>query len=245
MNNQISIESIVFSWGNLSDICRQIITMPAPKKEARIVLPCSLNDLAQRAKSAHMKSAYGQVDVFLPDGMPLVWMLRSRGLRTDRIYGPDLMFTILRSKKAMHFRHVFYGSSKETLNVLRGKIKRLGIQGKCLFISPPYRSLTNREEHDFVSQIRAFKPAFLWIGISSPKQIMLAASWKKKLPGITIFCVGAAFDILAGTVPQAPPPMQRMGLEWLFRLMVRPQKLWKRYLVEIPVFLAKRILVRR
>lgn len=85
--------------------------------------------------------------------------------------------------------------------------------------------------------IRRSKTTVLWIGLSSPKQVQLALRWRSKLPGVSIMCVGAAFDFVAQAKPSAPQWMKQLGLEWLFRLVTEPQRLWKRYLVDVPVFL--------
>lgn len=232
------VNKLEVTVGSLENICQNILRY---KKKKRVILPCSLNDLTWVEKSRAINDAYKKIDMLLPDGMPLVWAIRLKGKKTDRIYGPTLMTELLRITQDSS--HVFFGSSNETLQKLKQKlIKRypkINITGT---ISPPYRALTGYEKERYRKQIYGYKPDFLWIGLNSPKQVVLAAKWKKKLPGTTILCIGAAFDILAGTIPQAPVWMRNAGLEWLFRLYSEPRRLWKRYLIDIPAFLMSSLL---
>lgn len=233
------IDKLSFTTGSFTSVCDFLASEIATGKQGHIVLPCSLHDLAQANKKT--KSAYRKVDILLPDGVPLVWLMRARGGDTERMYGPDIMRALLRAQQLKKIRHVFYGSSTATLERLVFHARAVGIRGDILTISPPYRTLTTQEEKSFVSQIRRFRPDCMWIGLSSPKQVELAVRWKKYFPKTTIFCVGAAFDILAGTVPQAPRILRQLGLEWAFRLCTNPRRLWKRYLIEIPTYLIQKL----
>jgi N-acetylglucosaminyldiphosphoundecaprenol N-acetyl-beta-D-mannosaminyltransferase len=209
------------------------------KRASLITLPCSLYDIAQLASSPDLAQKYRNVDIFTTDGMPLVWWGRWKmGKPVERVYGPDLMRSVLIKFQGKKFSHVFYGSSKRTLKRLHKAIRSFAPKTNILeMISPPFRALTSYEERQYLEIIRRHNPNVLWIGLSSPKQVVLASKWKAYLPNTSIFCVGAAFDLLAGTKPMAPKWMQRMGLEWLFRLLTEPRRLWKRYLFDIPLFL--------
>ena len=103
--------------------------------------------------------------------------------------------------------------------------------------SPPFRPLTETEDAEIISMINAASPDIVWVGLSTPKQERWMAAHVGKLTASVLVGVGAAFDFHAGLKPQAPRWMQRSGLEWLFRLLTEPRRLWKRYLVNNPLFL--------
>ncbi len=212
-----------------------------------ILLPTSLNDLASMDDDKKLRKSYQKIDFCVTDGMPLVWYFNLRSLFkrkmpfAERIYGPDLMKDILKSsnKDTIHF---FYGSSKKTLFELEKNLKNLFPNTKIAkMISPPFRKLSLLEEAKFIVKVRKSRADVLWIGLSSPKQVVLAARWSNFLPNTKIFCVGAAFDFLSKRQAIAPRTVQNLGLEWLFRLIADPLRLWKRYLVLIPKFILKRI----
>lgn len=240
--NPCAINSFILTPGTIGGMCRNIISGSKRRKSGFTVLPCSLNDLAWASKDLKSHEAYKKVDLLLPDGMPLVWYMRSKGVSTERIYGPALMMHILEKTSLEGSSHVFYGSSLLTLQLLQKKLSNLYPTLKHIhMISPPYRELTAKEESHYIHEIIYHKPNYLWIGLSSPKQVLVAARWKTKFPHTTILCVGAAFDLIAGTKPQAPKWMQRMGLEWLFRLASEPRRLGRRYCVDIPSYVLGRI----
>jgi N-acetylglucosaminyldiphosphoundecaprenol N-acetyl-beta-D-mannosaminyltransferase len=106
--------------------------------------------------------------------------------------------------------------------------------------TPPFRRLNDAELTDLQQSVRVTQPDFFWVGLSTPKQERFMAQHLSILPEAKIFIgVGAAFDLLTGRVRQAPPSMQRIGLEWLFRLVQEPKRLGKRYLVNNPLFVMR------
>ena len=166
-----------------------------------------------------------------PDGKPLVFVCRQRGYaEAERVAGPDLMPAILEVAEEMGYSSYFYGSSKRTLRLLRRNLKRrypnLIIAGMC---SPPYRRLTAEEDRRIVKKINAAKPDFVWVGLGAPKQERWMADHKNRINAVMIG-VGAAFDFEAGTRKRAPKWVQELYLEWLFRLIQDPKRLFKRYM---------------
>jgi len=178
-------------------------------------------------------------DLATPDGMPLVWAMRSFGARAQqRVYGPSLMLALCRQAAEAGHRIFLYGGRPERLEELCQKLRErfpeLQIVGSY---APPFRPLTAEEDRAVVQEILASGADLVFVGISSPKQDRWMAEHRTKLPGLVMFGVGAAFDFHAGRVKQAPSWMQRAGLEWLFRLLAEPTRLWKRYLLVTPWFL--------
>jgi len=212
-----------------------------------VLLPTSLNDIASINGNLPLTRKYQEVDYCLTDGMPLVWwfnlecfFLRKKE-KIQRLYGPTLMRDIL-GKSDNQVKHFLYGSSPQTITNLAKEIIKLNpsikIVGK---ISPPFGDLSLADEASFLAEIRKVKADVLWIGLSSPKQVYLATRWKHFLPQVGVMCVGAAFDFLSKKQPMAPRFVQKVGLEWLFRLFVSPKRLWKRYLILIPIYLFKKL----
>ncbi|MDX2149532.1 MAG: WecB/TagA/CpsF family glycosyltransferase [Bryobacteraceae bacterium] len=174
-----------------------------------------------------------------PDGMPVVWALRSFGARQQaRVYGPNLMLSLCERAQDAGLRVYLYGASPETLDSLRQNLlrrcPRLTIAGVH---SPPYRALTSAEDAEIVEEIRRARPDIIFVGLSTPKQEFWMSKHQAALPGTVMVGVGAAFDFHAGRLRQAPEWMQRRGLEWLFRLTAEPRRLWRRYLTIVPAFL--------
>ena len=172
----------------------------------------------------------------VPDGMPLVWIGKARGLPVGRTSGADLMQTTLALGVGSGLKHFFYGG-KEGVAELLAKRMRAAVPGLCIVgtYCPPFRALTTEEDAAVVARIRDSRADVVWVGISSPRQDIWMDSHLDRLP-VTMVGVGAAFDFLAGTVRRAPRWMQRSGLEWAHRLASEPHRLWRRYLVLAPKF---------
>ena len=174
-----------------------------------------------------------------PDGMPLVWVLKLLGFsRVERVYGPDLMLEVCRISQDAGYRHYFYGGAEgvpEKLSKnLCSKFPDLEIAGTY---SPPFRPLTAEEDRKILENINKSEPDIIWVGLGAPKQERWMAEHIDKLNAPVLIGVGAAFDFHAGLKQQAPGWIQRCGLEWLFRLITEPKRLWKRYAFNNPLFL--------
>ena len=235
--NFLSVASFPIHVGSFKDVTNYVLEKISEKKST-IILPCSLNDLAAASQSKAATKYYKEVSICTTDGVPLVWWARIKTKRrVERVYGPDLMRAILIKTQGSSFRHYFVAASGNTLAALPKSLKKLAaglnIVGRTLL----KRGSSGKAEIQILKSIRDKKPTILWIGIGSPKGVELAAYWRKLLPNTIIFCVGAAIELVSGVKPTAPVWMQRAGLEWLFRLALEPRRLWRRYLIDIPLFL--------
>jgi N-acetylglucosaminyldiphosphoundecaprenol N-acetyl-beta-D-mannosaminyltransferase len=178
-------------------------------------------------------------DLNLPDGTPLVWFGRRAGLEgfTKRIYGPDLTVAVCDEGRRHGVRHYLYGASSEVVEAfaahLRARFPDIEIVG---IESPPFRALEPGEQDALVARIRATDANLVWVGLGTPKQDAFVDAFRDRI-GVPLLAVGAAFDFLAGEKKMAPRWMQDRGLEWLYRLLSEPRRLWKRYLVGNLVFL--------
>ena len=173
-----------------------------------------------------------------PDGMPAVWIGRLTGHKgIGRVYGPDLMLALCEASVAPGYSHFFYGGVPgvaETLAAsLTSRFPGLRVAGTY---TPPFRPLTPEEEEELRVRMTQSRPDFVWVGISTPKQERFMATYMSRLPGTVYLGVGAAFDMHSGRTLQAPRWMQRSGLEWFFRLVTEPRRLWRRYVIGVPVY---------
>ena len=192
--------------------------------------------------TAHDDPSYRAVQngavIALPDGGPLSQYSRRKGFaQAARVTGPDLMKEMLRESAQKHYRHYFYGSTQETLDILREKITR-NYPGAVIagMVSPPFRPLTEEEDAAAVAAINEARPDFVWVGLGAPKQERWMASHQGRVHALMLG-VGAAFDYEAGNIRRAPRWMQRCNLEWLYRLLQDPKRLFKRYFVTNTKFL--------
>jgi N-acetylglucosaminyldiphosphoundecaprenol N-acetyl-beta-D-mannosaminyltransferase len=199
--------------------------------------PCSVSALAVHGVMTgaldlvHNRRLNG-LDLVVPDGQPVRWALRLlHGIQLpDRVYGPTLTLEILQAAAANGLPVFFYGSKAQTLERL---LSNLRSKYPCLVIAgalpSQFRRLTSDERLSLAEEIKTSGAKLVFVGLGCPRQETWAYEYSSIL-NMPIIAVGAAFDFHAGTVRQAPRHFQRLGLEWLFRLIQEPRRLWKRYL---------------
>ena len=180
-------------------------------------------------------------DMVTPDGQPVRWalnVLHGAGL-AERVYGPELMLQLCRKASETGVSVYLYGGSPEVVEALRFNLQQqfpdLEIAG---YESPPFRPLTAEEDEAVVEQINSSGAGLVFIGLGCPKQDIFAYEHRGRIKGVQL-CVGAAFDFHAGAKSSAPPWMQRRGLEWLYRLIQEPRRLWRRYFETNTLYLFK------
>lgn len=172
-----------------------------------------------------------EADLVTPDGMPLVWMMRLKGQRNQqRVYGPTLMLHVLSMAARENIPVGFYGGAPHVLDTLVERMKeRFNGLNIVYSYSPPFRELSRQEKEEVVGNIDRSGVRILFVGLGCPKQEIWMAEHHGKVRAVMLG-VGAAFDFHSGVKSQAPSWMQSLGLEWLFRLLTEPRRLWKRYL---------------
>jgi N-acetylglucosaminyldiphosphoundecaprenol N-acetyl-beta-D-mannosaminyltransferase len=176
-------------------------------------------------------------ELVTPDGVPIVWSLRALGARdATRVYGPTLTPLLCEEAARRGVPVGFYGS---TPSVMRALTERLADRCPGLRIGfthcPPYRDAAGEVDEEVISAIEESGTRVLFVGLGCPKQERWMAAHREHLP-CAMVGVGAAFDFVAGAKRQAPPWLQRAGLEWLFRLACEPRRLWRRYARHNPRF---------
>ncbi len=207
-------------------------------RERRIVFAANVHMIMEAHDSPAFKKILNSADMITPDGMPLVWMLRLKGVKGQtRVYGPTLMLQVLEMAAREKIPVGIYGSTDQTLQKLILHLNNLFPGLKIAYAySPPFRPLDEQESAKIIEDITASGARILFVGLGCPKQEKWMAEQKGKIPAVMLG-VGAAFDFHAGTKSQAPAWMQAIGLEWFFRLIHEPRRLAKRYLYNNPRFI--------
>jgi len=204
----------------------------------------SVNNIMECRSDKRLRVIHNRAGMVTPDGMPLVWLSRLSGKKhVSRVYGPDLLLAVCERSLQTGWSHYFYGGSPEALSRMQARLADrypgLNIAGAE---SPPFRPLTEAEDQAAVDRINASGADILCVRLGAPKQEYWMADHLERIKVPVMIGVGAAFDFHAGTKKQAPHWMQRSGLEWFFRLCSEPKRLWKRYLINNPLFVALTLL---
>lgn len=213
-----------------------------PRDRAFVVACCNVHSVMTARRHPDLARALGRADIATPDGMPLVWALRSihqQALKT-RVYGPDLMLAVMTEGRPQQARHFLLGSTEATLKRLRAGLEEKA-NGVCICgsHSPPFAEVEQMDVSALGALIQEASPDVVWFGLGMPKQELLMDRLRDFLPGMALVGVGAAFDFHAGTISQAPAWMQSRGLEWAYRLSKEPRRLAGRYVWNNPAFLGR------
>lgn len=217
----------------IPEVVQQIEHWIEDRSVGRFVCVANTHVVMEAQQDASFKEVINSADLCVPDGMPLVWVGRLRGYRLKRrVYGPDLMLAFCEFSAHKGFGHYFYGGApsvgQQLAQAMLNRFPGLKIAGVC---SPPFRALTAAEDEEAVEKINQASPEVLWVGLGCPKQERWMYDHCERLKVPVMIGVGQAFDIFAGRVYQAPRWMREHGLEWVFRLLQEPRRLWRRYLI--------------
>jgi N-acetylglucosaminyldiphosphoundecaprenol N-acetyl-beta-D-mannosaminyltransferase len=215
------------------------ITRSIDDGDQQYVCVTGMHGVMESQHDADLLRIHNESGLTTPDGMPMVWAARLAGAsNVQRVYGPDLMLAVCERAAQRGWGCYLYGATDEVLDRLRANLTDrypgLRIAGTH---SPPFRALTDEEDDAIVRAINESGAQIVWVGLSTPKQERWMAAHIGRVNASVLVGVGAAFDIHAGNLQQAPKWMQRSGLEWFFRLALEPRRLWRRYVINIPVFL--------
>jgi N-acetylglucosaminyldiphosphoundecaprenol N-acetyl-beta-D-mannosaminyltransferase len=191
-------------------------------------------------KDPELRRIHNCSGLTVPDGRPMVWCGRYVGSREmSQVRGSDLLLAVTETAEQEGWPVFFYGGGEGTPELLANRLTerfpKLIVAGT---MSPPFRELTEDEDQDAVVRINGSGAKIVWVGLSTPKQERWMASHIGRLEAPVLFGVGAAFDLNAGLKSPAPQWLQSMGLEWFYRLCQEPRRLWRRYLVNNPRFIA-------
>lgn len=210
----------------------------ARERESRYVCVCNVHSVVEARQDTEFGKVINEADMATPDGAPIAWMLRRLGFKGQaRINGPDLMWRYCKQAAQSAEPIYLYGGTLQTLDLLQRRLLEhfptLKIVGAY---SPPFRPLSEDEDATVVEAINDSGAKIVWVSLGCPKQEIWMAAHRGRVNAVMVG-VGAAFDYHAGTIRRAPVWMQNYGLEWLYRLMSEPRRLWRRYFVTNSLFL--------
>lgn len=216
------------------------IMTAARERRGFAVSALAVHGVMTGAFSAQQRYRLNCLDLVTPDGQPVRWalnLLHHVGL-ADRVYGPTLTLKVMQACARERTPIYLYGTTNTMLIELRKalavRIPELKIAG---YEPSRFRSISDLERSDIVRRIRASGAQVTFVGTGCPRQEVWAYEFRDLL-SMPVLAVGAAFPFMAGFVPQAPGWMQSGGLEWLFRLLKEPKRLWRRYVLLNPLYLA-------
>jgi N-acetylglucosaminyldiphosphoundecaprenol N-acetyl-beta-D-mannosaminyltransferase len=203
----------------------------------RAVHLCNAYTLSLAARDPDFRNQLNAAALNLADGTPVVWVGRRLGFDLDqRVYGPELMVNTIDRGRDVGLRHYLFGGTDESLRrihaTLSTRFPGAAIVGRD---APPFRPLLPWERQEVARRISAAHADVVWVGLGTPRQDHVVHDLAELVPA-TFVAVGAAFDFLAGTKSQAPVWLRDRGLEWAYRLIREPKRLWRRYLIGNTVF---------
>ena len=216
----------------------QRIALWSSSHESRAVYLCNVHSVVTARHDVTFAKVLSEADIALPDGAPVAWMQRIKGANTQmRISGPDLMWSYCAVAARRGESIYLLGSTPSTLEALQHRLLAafpdLIISGS---FSPPFRPLSEEEDADIIGAINSSGAGTVWVSLGCPKQERWIHAHRGRINAVMLG-VGAAFDFHAGTCKHAPEWMRDNGLEWLYRLIQEPRRLWKRYFVTNTLFI--------
>lgn len=209
------------------------------ERKGRYVCATGVHGVIEAQSDSCLKEFLNQAFINHPDGLPLVKVGRWLGARRmEQITGPDLFPRVCEMTLGMEVGHFFYGGKEGVAEMLAQKMRQrfpgLRVAGTYC---PPFRPLTESEKGDVIKLINATHADIVWVGLSTPKQERWMGVFHDKLNVKILFSIGAAFDLHSGRTKPVPRLMHKLGLEWFYRLISEPRRLWWRYLKIVPTFM--------
>jgi N-acetylglucosaminyldiphosphoundecaprenol N-acetyl-beta-D-mannosaminyltransferase len=209
-------------------------------KDTCVVVCANPHSIVESLKNLSFKAALNNADIVLPDGIGIVLASKMGGKKIgERVCGPDVFIKLTKSlNKTGGGKYFFYGSTNETLSLIRLRMEKeypnINIVGA---ISPPFEIFTDEEVEKHITMVNESGADILWVGMTAPKQELWIDKYRSRLNVNVIGAIGAAFDFFAETKKRCPVFIQKAGLEWLFRFILEPKRLWRRNIVSMPKFL--------
>jgi N-acetylglucosaminyldiphosphoundecaprenol N-acetyl-beta-D-mannosaminyltransferase len=234
---RVNILGVGVSTVNMEVALRQTETL-LDRGEKGYVCVTGVHGIMEAQSDEAFRDILNRSFLTTPDGMPTVWLGRIHGFKDmNRVYGPDYMANLCERSVARGYKHFLYGGKPGVAEELRSELTRRfpGLQIVGTY-TPPFRPLNSDEENALRSQLETSQADVLWCGLSTPKQERFISSYYDRMPVKLMVGVGAAFDLLSGNLDEAPDWMKRSGLQWLYRLIKEPRRLWRRYLLNNPKF---------
>lgn len=222
---------VAFNAGTLEENIERIYALPK-LPYANYICLVGVPALVSAQKNVKLAEVFNNATMTVVDGMPIVKRARKLKLKCDRFSGPDFMRLFLEVGVKKNTRHFFYGCTDDVLQKIKKNMEE-NYHGIviCGTYAPPFRKMTPEEDKMIVEMIQAATPDFVWVGLGGEKQETWMSEHQSKLSQTTMLGVGAAFNYLAGTLQEMPQWMEEHSMGWLFRLIVEPKRLWRRYVL--------------
>lgn len=217
------------------DQATALIVVAAAERQPLQVHLCNAYTLSLVDRDPALRAALECADLNLPDGAPVAWLLRRHGARGP-VRGPALMPAVAKLGAPRGLRHYLWGGGPNVAAEVGARLSEIDpsiVVEACE--TPPYTELDDDEVKALAARVEAAGTNVLWVGLGTPRQDYLVPRISP-LVNCPVIPVGAAFDFLAGRVPEAPPLLRGSGLEWAYRLAIEPRRLWRRYLIGNPSF---------
>lgn len=238
-DQRVNILNVEVDAQTLNSAVSTLAAWATDPSSKRYVCTCPVYTLMLCGENPILREAINHADMVTADGMPIVWVQRRWGYPVaERVYGPDIMLKVCEQTAQRDIRHFFLGGmpgvAERLANRLKADFPELKIAGT---LAPLIADAGEQPDIHLVETLNQAQPNIIWIGLGSPKQDLWMRLYRPHLNAPLLIGVGAAFDFLSGNKRQAPIWMQRSGLEWLFRLMHEPRRLWRRYVIYNPRFI--------
>jgi N-acetylglucosaminyldiphosphoundecaprenol N-acetyl-beta-D-mannosaminyltransferase len=237
---RVNILGVGVSCLNMEEAIELISEAIADRRKEYICVT-GVHGIMESQADEELRRIHNRSFLTVPDGMPTVWLGKLNGhWKMGRVYGPDLMLELCQISRERGFKHFLYGGNIGIAKKLKTNLETRfpGIQIVGTY-TPPFRPLNEEEENELAEQVAKCQPDCFWVGLSTPKQDRFMASYLERLDSTIMLGVGAAFDIHTGGIRDAPNWMKNSGLQWLHRLSQEPRRLWRRYLINNPIFIFK------
>ncbi|MGB7440898.1 MAG: WecB/TagA/CpsF family glycosyltransferase [Coleofasciculaceae cyanobacterium] len=242
MPNQLSLPTLKVINSSLTaltfDEQIQTILNWASCKESKTVCVANVHMLMEAYSQSDFARVLEDADLVTSDGMPLVWMMRLMGaFDQQRVAGLDILDSVCQLAQERGVSVFFLGSTAEILEPMRKRLEGEFPKLKIAGMEPlPFRPLTPSEDQAIINEINESGAGLVFVSLGCPKQERWMAQRKGKIKAVMIG-LGGAFPVYAGIHKRAPRWVRDKGLEWFYRLLQEPRRLWKRYIETIPPFI--------
>jgi N-acetylglucosaminyldiphosphoundecaprenol N-acetyl-beta-D-mannosaminyltransferase len=235
---QVNVLGVGIHAGNMQSVAL-LLEAQIKSGEKGYVCLAGVHGIMEAQRDPGLKSIFTEALLVAPDGMPTVWIGHLKGFPAmQRVFGPDLMIEILGRVEFRNCIHFFCGGEPGVAEKLRyDLLQRFPSVQIAGTYSPPFRPMTAMEEVELKAKVRSLRPDIIWVGLSTPKQERFMARYLPLLDTKLMIGVGAAFLFHTGAIHDSPKWIKHAGLQWLHRLLQEPSRLWKRYLLNNPLFI--------
>ncbi|MBW4516488.1 MAG: WecB/TagA/CpsF family glycosyltransferase [Timaviella obliquedivisa GSE-PSE-MK23-08B] len=216
----------------------ELILKWAKRRLSKVVCVANVHMLMEAHRNPQFAAVLSNADLVTPDGMPLVWLMNLLGVwRQNRVAGMDILLALCHQVSVKKISVFFVGSERETLDRMRVRLQQEFPQLQIAGMEPlPFRPLNSEEDADIIEKINSSEAGIVFVSLGCPKQEIWMSEHQGKINTVMLG-LGGVFPVYAGLHKWAPLWVRKLGLEWLYRLVQEPRRLWKRYYQTIPPFL--------